>query len=171
MTESTEVSTKRKIKRIGILLADLGKLNVIALKFLVLQMNTLQHTFEYEFLDVDLEDVFLRKLSYEAHTNIAEVNHGAPLFLRRFQKFLDDQISRYGISESPPDYFILVTLASFNNDYYTWHISNLAIVALGNWKRRMAPPSIVEFIITLIIGESLASIAPSLKSSTHLGTK
>jgi hypothetical protein len=121
MTESTEVSPERKFKRIGLFLADLGKLNVIALKFLVLQMNTMQHAFEYEFLDVDLEDVFLKKLSDGAHINVAGVQSDADLFLRRFQRLLDEQIARYRISEPPPDYFILVTLACFNDSYYTWH--------------------------------------------------
>jgi hypothetical protein len=61
-----EVTSPQQIWKIGILLGSLGKFNTSVLKFLVLQMNTLQQTFEYEFLPVDYEDTFLQKLSYQS---------------------------------------------------------------------------------------------------------
>jgi hypothetical protein len=48
-----EVTSPQQIWKIGILLGDLGKFNASVLKFLVLQMNTLQQTFEYEFYKCD----------------------------------------------------------------------------------------------------------------------
>jgi len=41
--------------RVGVVLADLGKLNVIALKYLITHLNTLQHCFEFEILDANTE--------------------------------------------------------------------------------------------------------------------
>jgi hypothetical protein len=35
----------------------------------------------------------------------------------------------------------------------------------------MAPPSIVEFLLTLIVREAVASVSPQLRGSVHLGTK
>jgi hypothetical protein len=35
----------------------------------------------------------------------------------------------------------------------------------------MAPPSLVEFILTFLARESVAAVSPRLKASVHLGTK
>ena len=47
----------------------------------------------------------------------------------------------------------------------------MAILALGDWKRHMAPPSLVEFILTLIIRESIALVCPALDNCVHIGTR
>ena len=65
---------QHKVKRIGILLAHMDKLNITALKFLVLRMNMLQHTFEYEFLPLPL-DKFPLSWSNQAHVNRCKVEH------------------------------------------------------------------------------------------------
>jgi hypothetical protein len=36
--------------RVGVILAELGKLNVIALEYLIVHLNVLQHCFEFEIL-------------------------------------------------------------------------------------------------------------------------
>ena len=35
----------------------------------------------------------------------------------------------------------------------------------------MAPPTIVEFLLTLVVREAIAALSPSLRGSIHLGTK
>src|SRR5262245_23347071 len=47
----------------------------------------------------------------------------------------------------------------------------MSILALGNWRRAMAPPSIVEFFLGLIVTEAITTASPSLRHSGHLGTK
>ena len=77
----------------------------------------------------------------------------------------------YKIEEAPADYFIMLTKARFSDFYYMVREGNLSIIALGNWERSMAPPSILEFILTLVIREAVASASKSLSGSIHLGTK
>src|SRR2546429_6754616 len=43
--------------------------------------------------------------------------------------------------------------------------------ALGNWERHMAPPSILEFIVVLLMRQAASFAVPSLSKSLHLGTK
>ena len=43
MNKAHEVQTSANPTRVGVVLADLGKLNVKALKYLVLHLNMLQH--------------------------------------------------------------------------------------------------------------------------------
>jgi len=71
MRDASDVSTPQKVKRIGIILADMGKVNVSVLKFLILHMNTLQQTFEFEFLPT-CKDEFLQKLSKQ--TKLSKVS-------------------------------------------------------------------------------------------------
>jgi hypothetical protein len=60
---------------------------------------------------------------------------------------------------------------SFQDNYYSMVEKGLGVLALGNWKRYMAPPSIVEFVLTLIVQHSIGFICVPLRSSVHLGTK
>lgn len=162
-----------KVKRIGILLADVGKLNTTALKFLVLHMNTLQSALEYEILPVDLKDDFIRCLSNDTTTDRAKIKQGIPAFLTRYQEALEEEIQQYQLKEAAisAEYFILVTTARFSDHYYNTRAKELSIMALGNWKRHMAPPSLIEFIVMFILRETLSCASPSLRSSVHLGTR
>ncbi len=172
MRDALDVSTPQKMKRIGIILADMGKVNVPVLKFLVLHMNTLQQTFEFEFLPTN-EDEFLQKLSKQTSVDRNEIKGAVPLFLDRYQKYLQEEVAIYRIKdmELPTDHLILLSMACFNDNYYTTRKNGLAILALGNWEASMAPPSLIEFIYTLILRESVAFISSSLSGSVHLGTK
>jgi len=172
MRDASDVSTPQKVKRIGIILADMGKVNVPVLKFLILHMNTLQQTFEFEFLPT-YEDEFLQKLSKQTSVDRNEIKGAVPLFLDRYQKYLQEEVAVYRIKdmELPTDHLILLSMACFNDNYYTTRKNGLAILALGNWEASMAPPSLIEFIYTLILRESVTFISSSLSGSVHLGTK
>ncbi len=65
MNEIARVEEEKQFpKRIGILLGDMGKFNrnIPVLKYLVLHMNTLQKTFEFEFLPTNFdEDISLQQ--------------------------------------------------------------------------------------------------------------
>ena len=63
MNNENAVQLKAKPRRIGVLLHDLKKVNIPALKFLILQLNSLQNVFEYEFLPCDAKDQFIKMLS------------------------------------------------------------------------------------------------------------
>ncbi len=45
------------------------------------------------------------------------------------------------------------------------------ILALAGWQRNLAPPSLIEYILSLILRQSVALGSPSLKLSVHFGTK
>ncbi len=171
MSNLTETSTKREVKQFGILLADLGKLNVSALEYLVLHINTLQQTFEYEFLPSG-DGEFLQRLSPQTTISPEEIIDGVRPFLKRYQQFLKEEINGYNIKDTAiPDDFILITMARFKNNYYSLRESHLSILALSNWKRWMAPPSIIESILTQVVRETVSIVCPPLNTSVHLGTK
>jgi hypothetical protein len=189
MSSDINPSPKQEPKRIGILLGRVPQLNTAALRFLVLQMNPLQKSFEYEFLPTapefeckylpgeyeflptSLQDDFCLMLSTDSPVDRGVVRTAAPKFLETYGKHLQALIDEYQLRESLPDYFVLITMARFSDEYYSMRVPGLSILALGNWERSMAPPSILEFILTLILRESIAAVSASLRASIHLSTK
>lgn len=164
-------SQMQDVRRIGILLADLGNVNVLALKFLILRINMLQNIFEYEFLEVDSHDPFIKMLKNKASVSIDNVESDAPNFIVRFRKFILEQKEEFGAREHLPENFILITTANLLENYYSIEVENMDILALGNWKSEMAPPSIVEFILPLIIAGSIAFMDKWFQEAVHIGTK
>lgn len=172
MSTSSENATPHQVRQIGILLGDLRKFNVSVLKFLVLQMNTLQQTFEYEFLPVDYKDAFIQKLSHQSSVDREELRQEVGTFCDRYSTYLDELIDGYQLkNKQVPTYYILVTTACFQDNHYSMVEKGLVVLALGNWQRYMAPPSIVEFILTLIVRHSVGSICAPLRGSVHFGTR
>jgi hypothetical protein len=71
-----------------------------------------------------------------------------------------------------PERLILLTMASFNDSLrYSVSAPGIRILALGDWERFMAPPSLLEFFITLTMRHAVALVSPSLSGDIHLGTK
>lgn len=171
MTTIPVSAPSSQVKRIGIMLCGLEKANLAALKFLVLQMNSLQRSFEYEFLPTDPTDELIKLLTARSVVNRKVVIDKAIPFTQRYQRFLENCIADYELQEDPPNYFILLTMARFSDNFYSMNRERLSVLALGHWQRYMAPPSILEFILTLILRESIAMASPSLRRSIHLGTK
>jgi hypothetical protein len=127
------------LTRIGILLGDLGKINVVALKYLILQMNRLQHTFEYEFLDVPKNDPFIRRSFYQAPEDREDIKKEIPSFVTRYQSILAKEVGKYKAQESPVERFVLVTMVCFLDRYYSAYGEELSVLALGYWEDYMAP--------------------------------
>jgi hypothetical protein len=189
MSNAIESTPMREPKRIGILLGRVPQLNTSALRFLVLQMNTLQKSFEYEFLPTapefeckylpgeyeflptSLQDDFCLMLSTDSSVDREVVRANARKFFEKYREYLQELIDDYKLRESLPDYFVLITMARFSDEYYSMRVPGLSILALGNWERSMAPPSILEFILTLVLRESIAAVSRSLRGSIHLSTK
>ena len=161
----------RPVKRIGILLGDLKKTNVSALKYLLLSLNTRQRLFEYEFLPCKDGDELLVELSKKGLVDKEVVRTKVSAFLKSQQEYLRAKNRSFELKENPPDYFVLVTLTRFKRNYYSLREGQLSIIALGNWKRSMAPPTILEFLLTLVLRESVSAISNNLRGSIHLGTK
>lgn len=76
-----------------------------------------------------------------------------------------------GLSEDAPDRFVIVSQCRFDDNFHSTRRSPASIIALGNWKRFLAPPSLFEFIQTLLVREAVAALCPSLSGSGHLGNK
>src|SRR6266851_2951191 len=160
------------MQRIGVLTGRAEGFNLPALRFLVLQLNRLQQSFEYEILRTDdFSDPMLDHLVDWALVDRDEIRKKVPAFIAGFTTHLNAKNKSFSLLEPPPDYFVLLTLAKYKHNYFSMREGRMSVLALGNWDARMAPPTILEFILTLILRDSVAAASPSLSGSVHAGTK
>lgn len=156
--------------RIGVLLCAKG-INRDAAQFLVLAMNRQQGIFEFEFLPFDAADAFLSPLCRAESVDRDAIRKGAQGFADRYSQRLGQLNVGYGLTEPPPQHFVLVSLARFTNNYYSMRQGAVSVLALGDWDRHMSPPTLFEFIMVLVLRDSVAAVSPELRGSVHLGTK
>lgn len=162
-------------RRIG-LISLLDGVNDAALRYLLLHLNTLQNGFEFEFLSPHPEDPFLREMAGGKTADRAAVREDCAHFKNLLMAHLRDQALVFGTREDPPEHIVVLTGARFDDNFYSVRHSGVSVIALGNWKRWMAPPSVLEFALTLTIREAITTVSPIgsgavLRGSVHLGTK
>jgi hypothetical protein len=158
--------------RVGVILGDLGKLNTTALKYLIVHLNTLQGSIEFELLSPQADDPLLTALAPRRVVDREQCRKMLPDFRDRVLKHLASEQADYDLSDrSVPQGLVVISLARLSDDYYGLKSGKVQVQALGEWDRRMAPPSIFEFIITLLMRQSASFAAPTVSKSVHLGTK
>lgn len=170
---AADSANRGKVLRISILLSeDLNDLHVPALKYLILCLNSLQSTFEYQFLPQPKRSRFLNYLSGSTPKDRMLVQREVPRFLSEYKAFLADTQRQFPHLHEPlPEYYIVISLARFSDNFYLAESGQLGIIALGNWERFMAPPSLLEFILNLVIVESVYLVSTTIGHLSHLGTK
>jgi hypothetical protein len=142
-----------------------------ALKYLILHLNTIQQSIEYELLFVPGHSEFLSGLQERRVISRKEIQRRAVSFLQQLEGSLTEYNKGYGLIESPPDHFAILSLARFEDAYYSETFGNCMVLCFGHWKRAMAPPSLLEFFLTSLVRDSIFFISPSLGDRVHLGTK
>lgn len=158
--------------RVGVILGDLGKLNEAALKFLIVHLNTLQSVFEFELLAADHDDPLLKFLNDRHKVDRKRCRAMLPDFCARLIVQIKKEQEEYDLTDkSIPEGFILITMARFLDEHYGLKSENVQVQALGNWERNMAPPSIFEFIISLLLRQAASFATLAVSKSVHLGTK
>jgi hypothetical protein len=167
-----EADSPKTPARVGVILADLDKLNVTALKYLVVHLNTLQNSVEFEFLAVSSDDPLLALLSAGMLVDREKCESMlSPFHERIVCQFKQEQVEYDLADRSLPNNFAVISLAKFSDGHYGLKSGPMQVQALGNWERSMAPPSILEFIIVLLMRQAASFVVPSLGRSFHLGTK
>jgi hypothetical protein len=143
-----------------------------ALQSFVLAMNKEQSFIQFEFYKTELQHPVMAALS----TKRKPINRGwlegqLPDFVQSLRHDLNEACGNYDVREGTPGQYIVITQCRFTDEYYAMRVGQVAVIALGNWRRLMAPPSLLEFIQVLLVREAVSILCPSLKKPAHLGTK
>lgn len=157
--------------KIGILIAPLAKdYDNRALKYLILNMNSLQGSFEYQILPL-LETELIEQLSFDKIADRSEIERAMPAFLQQYRSRLEATSTDYGLAHEDELKIVILSSARFSDNYYQTGGIGWSIIALGNWESIMSPPSIIEFFISMLIRTSIDEACAGSHPARHIGTK
>lgn len=154
--------------RIGVLQC-IGGFDDSSLRYLILCANRCQTYFQFEFVPFNRNDPFLRPLLTGTTVERVATEHELVNFYRRQSAYMANEARAYHQAPDPPARFQVLSAASFADGYYFTSNGLVAVIAMGQWKRSLAPPSIVEFIQTIALEDAILGACQEL--STHLGTR
>lgn len=154
--------------RIGVLFTSTGKMNLDILKYLVLQLNPRQAAFEFVLLP-SLNDPLLKLLDQAALIEQTKVEEAIRGFKQRYQPAVEAEAADYDTNPEVLDGVVVISAAKLDGNYYALETDDSAVLALGAWDSVMSPPSIYEFILTMLIAESLG-FSDARRELSHIGT-
>lgn len=157
--------------RVGIIFADLGKLKREPLKYILLKLNTLQQSVEFQIFDYTASDSLLLELAKPGEINSEYIRGRLPGLASTFAIWVKDKEREFDLAPSPPGHLVVISLARLHDNFYSLEEPGVSLQALGNWERSMAPPSILEFIVVLLMAQSARVACPALYNGRHFGTR
>jgi hypothetical protein len=148
------MNQKRPIK-IGIILKGFDKRESTALRYLILQQNTLQQSIEFQLLPVPAEKNPMDDLvSEQIIQKCSEVRNKIREYKTSYYNWLKNE-KKCGDIQNELDGIILISMAKFQDRFYFSHLDKWVLLSLGHWEKYMAPPSVIEFILILLIEASV----------------
>ena len=157
--------------KLGVVLTNLQGMDTRALKYLVLYQNILQRSFEFQFPPIQQDNGFLSLLNEPKPIDRIVIERKAAGFFTHYCEWLREDADGYGLTPVALDGFIVLSLARFSDNYYYTGEGNWSIVALGNWKRYMSPPSIVEFFLNFVVQAAIEVKCGYCCPKSHHSTK
>ena len=156
--------------KLGVMIPELGMQDGgRALRYLLLHQNTLQKSFEFHVLPV-IEDRIVDQLLPGQRANRIQVEEEMPAFMRKCRENYARLAQGYGLP-SEPDPILILSTATFADNYYLTGGDDWGIIALGNWERHMAPPSIVEFFLSFAVKVAIDKACGDQFPQRHIMTK
>lgn len=167
--------------RVGVLCIGLDHTTEAAFRVLAVQMNRLQADFEFSLLESHDDEPLLAALqggallewrSQQAGHSLAEL---VPSLATRY----DVEPIGPGEPAAPapngsafrPAWLVVVSTARYSDNWYSHRATPASVLCLGLWDRHCAPPSVVDFLLTLLVREAIAAAVPSFRRSGHDATK
>lgn len=157
--------------RVGVIPLPFKGHSIPALKYFILHLNTIQSLLEFEVLPSNDESDIWPLLRSDNSLDRDEMRDDALGFAGAYLDFLRRQSEHFRLNAQHPDHLVVISPARFKDNFYTMQEGQLTILAMGNWSRAMAPPSLLEFLYVLIVRYALAAAYPALRAEVHYATR
>ena len=156
-------------EKIGVVIVPFGSVaDRTALIYLILYMNSIQRSFEYQILPF-LGTGLMEKVMPGVKVDRLEVEREMPSYLSQYRKHLQKSCSSYRLNDDFDFPFVFLSTCTFSDNYYQTGGKGWGMISLGNWERVMAPPSILEFFLTLLVRVSVDKVSTE-RMDRHFGT-
>jgi hypothetical protein len=126
---------------------------------------------EFNFLPALQRNALLRRLESEESLDRLAISSEMPDFYRNSVETWVDEAREYGSVFEEPDVIVIISKARFEDRHYLTGEGNWSIIALGDWDRVMAPPSVVECVLTLLVKVGVLAACKGNFPSYHHETK
>lgn len=165
--------------RIGVVTEPLGKQDSPALRYLILHLNAIQKSFEFQLVPAPQGDSLIARLmsSHGPLLTRQEIANNRLLesFGERERTYLETRRAQFRCEEECPSHIVVLSTALLEHRWYSARKPDgapvVALIALGGWRRAMAPPTEVELFLAMLLRQAAALAVPGLDSSMHFGTK
>jgi len=94
-----------------------------------------------------------------------------PALLEDYRNYVNSLATTFGLSMPTPKTVIILSTVSFSDSYFATGGDGWDLLALGSWKRHMAPPSIVEFFLSYTVRFAIDSACGDNIPERHFETK
>lgn len=158
-------------KRLSIECGPLGKLPRAAVEFLVLNLNARQREVEFEFLPTDETHSLIAGLRPRSQVRLDSFRSQASKFVKELTTSIERASGDYGRRPCHPGRVVFVSLAALDTHFYELYEPDYSAIFLGDWDETMAPPSLLESLLTLVMLEGLYSLTPDPKALSHYATR
>ena len=156
--------------RVGVAFAAFPVRDITPYKYFVLLLNRLQHSCEYELVDIYRKDHYVKWLRQKlvpanpARDSLAK-------FGARIHEQIAAAIDVHGLAVEQPDQLVIVTGATLSDYHYLIRRDKTTLLALGQWERFMAPPSLAEFLQLLLLRAPFSALEGAVWENIHLGNR
>ncbi len=156
--------------RVGIAFAAFPAKDITPYKYFLLLLNHLQRSCEFELFDIPEDDGFVRALSAKV-VDGDEARAGLEAFGVRFRRNLIETAEAHDLSTGQPHHFIVVTGVTLSDSHYLIRRKQTTMLALGQWEKYMAPPSLAEFLQLLVLRAPYSALEGHVWNTIHLGSR
>ncbi len=149
MLHKTSVPEKKPLLRIAIAFLDCPQLNKDAVTYLLLCQNTVQEVYEFSVFDLDAYPEQLKLDPIDLRTPISDEKYAARAneAISKLKKFVSKEMNAYTAPLDPRTQWLIITQIPFKGDFYMGGTETLPVMSIATWRRSMAPPSLIEFIL------------------------
>ena len=165
-------SASTEPRRVSLVCAELGTLLRPAIEYLVLNLNTRQQDVEFEFLPIPPVYQFLSRLRPGALIDLNEFRTQALGFVTQVADDVELHANQYGRVSQPLGRVVFVSLATLDTHFYELYEAEYSAIFLGDWDSVMAPPSVLESLLSLIMMEGVYTfLGPTADRLSHFPTR
>jgi hypothetical protein len=168
--ELSEIARRGRPIRVGIVFAAFPAKDTTPYKYFLLLLNSLQRSCEFELFDVNEDDDFIRTLDSKI-VDADTARNGLEEFGVRLRHHIALAIKAHDLAVEQPDQIIVVTGVTLSDYHYLIRRKLTTMLAVGQWERVMAPPSLVEFLQLLVLRAPYSALEGNVWNTIHLGNR
>jgi hypothetical protein len=143
-----------------------------ALRYLITHLNELQGSLEFELLSPAKDDPLVKLLLGPQPVRVdKKFNQEIKGFADRLDKRTARDEVGFKLQAARRCNYVVVSLAQLSNKFYAWDRGRTSVLALGDWERSLAPPSLVEYALALVLRLAAGYAVPKVEKAKHLATR